>query len=568
MLRILGYTQLYTLVVLMLTSCCQDRQAMERAEQALQEVGERYHAEKVICDSLLDIASSYYLPNLAKGDTALSSLTSSPQQAECMLYEGIRHHDRAQELRPDIEAYTAEMAKAYRLFLEVEQNVELLPSPYLQNVVNNRLALINIQNRNYPQALSYFRRELHSVIQTGDTTNIALANMHLAYIFNILGEGDSTLYYSNRALFYAPHLNGRFLSALYSNALLYQHKYVPKEEQCDSLFNHITFEACTRDDSCRIFCVFVDYYLEKGNYSKADSLMLWTIDHSDSNPELLSMVYLRRSNMFEQMGRLDSALSLRKALAEQLALFRQSDMRSEIIAARSQFQQLQQKQHYEHIVTVIIVAALIVILILLLLWIRYIQQMRQLELRIVNLNATMDQYVADNKRRPANLAQQEANYDKMIFEKQDREKKLKHKLNVLRNEKRALHNNLMVMLRRFFLLKENSSWPPSIYEELLGIYRDSSSSRRQLLDELNKFELSPRQKVICLLISEDKYTTNQLYYFAGCISEASFQSTKSQIKRKLSEASSTSPVIIALLKRFPKERGPAPKPMPQLKNED
>ena len=105
---------------------------MERAEQALQEMGERYHTEKVICDSLLDIASCYYLPDLAKGDTSLSSFTSSPQQAECMLYEGIRHHDMAQEQKTDIEAYSAEMAIAYRLFLEVEHNIGLLVEPYLK----------------------------------------------------------------------------------------------------------------------------------------------------------------------------------------------------------------------------------------------------------------------------------------------------------------------------------------------------------------------------------------------------------------------------------------------------
>ena len=128
------------------SSCLIDREAEARAEQNLQEVGELYHTEKSICDSLLDVATSYYLPDLAKGDTTLSSLTSSPQQAECMLYEGILHHDRAQELRPDIEAYTAEMAKAYRLFLEVERNVELLPDSYLKGVVNDRMACLYLQN--------------------------------------------------------------------------------------------------------------------------------------------------------------------------------------------------------------------------------------------------------------------------------------------------------------------------------------------------------------------------------------------------------------------------------------
>ena len=91
------------LIGIQLSSCRVDRQADLCAKDALQKVDELYYDNKTICDSLLDVAISYYLPNLAKGDTSLSSLTSSSQQAECMLFEGIRHHDRAQELKPDME---------------------------------------------------------------------------------------------------------------------------------------------------------------------------------------------------------------------------------------------------------------------------------------------------------------------------------------------------------------------------------------------------------------------------------------------------------------------------------
>ena len=523
-------------------------------------MGELYHTEKSICDSLLDVATSYYLPDLAKGDTILSSLTSSPKQAECMLYEGIRHHDNAQQLKPEIEAYAAEMDKAYRLFLEVEQNVELLPSPYLQNVVNNRLALINIQNRNYPQALSYFRRELHSVIQTGDTTNIALANMHLAYIFNILGEGDSTLYYSNRALFYAPHLNGRFLSALYSNALLYQHKYVPKEEQCDSLFNHITFEACTRDDSCRIFCVFVDYYLEKGNYSKADSLMLWTIDHSDSNPELLSMVYLRRSKMFEQMRMLDSALVYRKLLEEQRSISRQTELSAEIAEAHGRYERILQQRRHDHVIFTIVIIALLFIVFLLFMWVRHIKKTKQLEHRIASINAKMEQYSLD-------ITQLQSSLDLQLAESQDKEKKLRLQLNQSRSDYYASRSKIERMLSHFFLLRDETSWPTEILDELLDIYRQASSERKELLNELDRLSLSPRQKVICLLIRESKHDPKQLWFYAGCTNEAAFQSSKSQIKKKLQEAAPSSPVIQSLLNHFPQERTTVLKSKPKLKNE-
>ena len=560
MLRILGYTQLYTLVVLMLTTCCQDRQAMERAEQALQEVGERYHAEKVICDSLLDIVSSYYLPDLAKGDTTLSSLTSSPQQAECMLYEGILHHDRAQELRPDIEAYTAEMAKAYRLFLEVERNVELLPDSYLKGVVNDRMACLYLQNGNPRQALLYFQKELNYAFEIKDTTSITVAYMHLSYPYNYLNEGDSTLYYCNQALYYAPYLEGRLLAALYNNIAYFRNKYKSTQEMGDSLLYQIPFESCTRDDSCRIYNVLIDYSLEKGNYTEADHLTRWAITHADSKPELLSMAYLRRSRFFEQKGMLDSALIMHKAFAEQQMLVQQSKQEVEFTKAHSRYEQLLQQRHYEHIVAVITVTALVITLLLLLLWLRRTKQKRQLELRIASINAKMDQYSFD-------ITQLKSSLDQQMAESYDKEEKLRFQLNQSRSDYRLSQSKIERMLSHFFLLRDETSWPTEILDELLDIYRQASSERKELLNELDRLSLSPRQKVICLLIRESKHDPKQLWFYAGCVNEAAFQSTKSQIKRKLMEAASSSPVIQSLLKHFPQERTSVSKTKPKLKND-
>ena len=560
MLRILGYTQLYTLVVLMLTSCREDRQAMERAEQALHEVGERYNAEKVICDSLLDIVSSYYLPDLAKGDTTLSSLTSSPQQAECMLYEGILHHDRAQELRPDIEAYTAEMAKAYRLFLEVERNVELLPDSYLKGVVNDRMACLYLQNGNPRQALFYFQKELNYAFEIKDTTSITVAYMHLSYPYNYLNEGDSTLYYCNQALYYAPYLEGRLLAALYNNIAYFRNKYKSTQEMGDSLLYQIPFESCTRDDSCRIYNVLIDYSLEKGNYTEADHLTRWAITHADSKPELLSMAYLRRSRFFEQKGMLDSALIMHKAFAEQQMLVQQSKQEVEFTKAHSRYEQLLQQRHYEHIVAVITVTALVITLLLLLLWLRRTKQKRQLELRIASINAKMDQYSFD-------ITQLKSSLDQQMAESYDKEEKLRFQLNQSRSDYRLSQSKIERMLSHFFLLRDETSWPSEILSELLDIYRQTSSDRKKLLDELDNLSLSQRQKVICLLIRESKHDPKQLWFYAGCANEAAFQSSKSQIKKKLQEAAPSSPVIQSLLNHFPQERTTVLKSKPKLKNE-
>lgn len=80
-----------------------------------------------------------------------------------MLYGWIRHHDRVQQLKPDMETYAAEMIKAYRLYLEVERNVDLLAEPYLKGVINGRMEMINVQNENFRQAISYFHKE-HSIL--------------------------------------------------------------------------------------------------------------------------------------------------------------------------------------------------------------------------------------------------------------------------------------------------------------------------------------------------------------------------------------------------------------------
>jgi len=560
MLRILGYTQLYTLVVLMLTSCCQDRQAMERAEQALQEVGERYHAEKSICDSLLDVATSYYLPDLAKGDTTLSSFTSSAQQAECMLYEGIRHHDRAQQLKPDMEAYAAEMGKAYRLFLEVERNEEILAEPYLKGVINDRLALVNMLNEKQRRALSYFQKELHYSLLMNDTTAIALSYMHLSYSYYKLEICDSALFYSNKALFLAPHLDGRIIAALYANNMHLRHHFGVEDERNDSLIAIIPFDACLKNDSCRIYTILADYYIEKGKYYEADSLLRWTISHSDGRPELLSMSYQRRSKLFERKGMIDSALMLHKSFLEQHTLVSQSKLETEMAETQGRFVELQKQRHHERVVAIITVISLLAIVFLLFLWLYRVKRVHQLECRIANINAKMSQYAAD-------LAQSKSKIDKQMSESKDREEKLKRQLRNSLAINQSSHAQIVDMLRHFFLLDEGTPWPPIIYEELLAIYRESSSARRCLLDELDKLGLSTRHKVICLLISERKLDSKRLWVYAGCTSEAAFQSTKSQIKRKLTEAASSSHEIQNLLKRFPQERGPVPRPIPKLKNE-
>ena len=560
MLRILGYTQLYTLVVLLLISCREDRQVALRAEEALHEVAERYHAEKSICDSLLDIATSYYLPNLAKGDTILSSLTSSPKQAECMLYEGIRHHDKAQELKPNMEAYSAVMVKAYRLFIEVEQNVELLQNHYLKGVVFNRLAIINVRNENYPQALDYFRKEADNVLQTGDSTEIAASYTHLAYSYYTLENGDSAIYYSNRALKLATHLDARTLASLYANTAYYQQKFGLKKERSESLLNLIPLENCSRNDSCRISVILADYYMEQDNYEKVDSLLRWTVTHSEGKPEILTMAYLRLSNLYEKLGLPDSALTFYKDFTTQQKLVQKSELGQEVAEARGQFQRLQQQRHHEHIVTAIVVVALIIILLLLLLWIRRVQLTRQLEYRIASINAKMDQYSFD-------ITQLKSSLDQQMAESYDKEEKLRFQLNQSRSDYRLSQSKIERMLSHFFLLRDETSWPSEILSELLDIYRQTSSDRKKLLDELDNLSLSQRQKVICLLIRESKHDPKQLWFYAGCTNEAAFQSSKSQIKKKLQEAAPSSPVIQSLLNHFPQERTTVLKSKPKLKNE-
>ncbi len=571
MLRICRLTAA-VLFAMLLCSCHADKRTEFRAAQALHDVAAHYRSEKSICDSLLDVASSYYLPELAKGDTTLSSLTSSPQQAECMLYEGIRHHDRTQQQKPDIEAYAAEMTKAYRLFLEVERNVELLSDPYLKGVICYRMAMINVKNENYHQALPYFRQELNHAFHTNDTSAIALAYSHLAYSFYTLDDGDSALYYSDSALYLAPHLESRALTSVYANTTYYQQLFGLRKDRSNLLLSQIPFEKCTQNDSCRIFIIIADCYMEQGNYGKVDSLLQWTIAHSEGRPEILSMSYLRRANMFEQLGKYDSALVQRKAREEQLTILRQSELRKEVAEAQGRYDRIQQQHHHEQVVTIIVFIALLIIVFLLLMWIRRIQKMKRLELQIANINATMDQYVADYqsqkenyKRREANHNQQETSLYIEINKSKNREKELKKKLNVLRSENRSSHIKIESMLRRFYLLSENAPWPESIYEKLLAIFRDSYPKRKKLYDELDKIGLSPRHKVICILMSDDRYEPDKIWIYAGCANMDSFQATKSQIKRKLIEANSPSKEIQDLLSRFPLDRGPSEKMKPLKK---
>ena len=603
------YYSLLPVLLLLVVACSEDRQISVRAEKALHEVASRYRSEKSIPDSLLDVASSYYLPELAKGDTTLSVLSSSSEQAECMLYEGIRHHDRAQQQKPDMTAYASEIAQAYRFFLEVERNTDLLSSPYLKGIIHNRLALINSHNGNLLRAQNYFRKETYYALQTKDTTTIALAYMHLAYSFYKEQNRDSALFYCNKAFFLATHLEGRVLSALYANTMHLNQFFNNGIDRDEKFLHQLSFQECTRNDSCRIYTIIADYYLNHGLLAEADSLLRWTIIHSDGKPELLSMAYQRQADLFEKMGMADSALCILKNLTEQQELLKQSHLGVELAEAHEQYVQLQHQRHHEHIVITIIIIALLIIVTLLVFWVRRIQQTRRLELRIFNLYSDLDTYIADNnikleiinqqnstilqqqdtitqqnslimhqedaiveqnknmKRQQERHEQKETEYVQKILTSRHSQKDLQEKLKISRVHNRSLHSMVASVLRRFYLLGENGPWPSAIYEELLNIYREVSSTRRNLLEELDKIDLSPRQKVICLLINEGKFSPNELWFYSGSINEASFQSTKSQIKQKLVAATSTSKEIQSLLKSFIQERGPSPKQKSQLKNE-
>ena len=130
----------------------------------------------------------------------------------------------------------------------------------------------------------------------------------------------------------------------------------------------------------------------------------------------------------------------------------------------------------------------------------------------------------------------------------------------------SLHEQLDFLLRRFMLLDINAPMPSSIFDDLLVICRESSPKCRPLLNELDKHALSSRQKVICLLIHKNKINPKEMWIYAGCANEAAFRTTKSQIKRKLLEAAATSREIQELLACFPQDRGPAPQPIPDVKN--
>jgi hypothetical protein len=270
------------------------------------------------------------------------------------------------------------------------------------------------------------------------------------------------------------------------------------------------------------------------------------------------MAYLRRSKMFEQKGMPDSALHYRKLLEEQRSLSRQTELSTEIAEAHGRYEQNQQKHKYYLIFISIFIIALLVIVFFHDLWVRRDKRMKDLETNIDDITAKMNQYSKEN-------AQLNVFLNRQMSESQDKEKKLKLQLNQSRSDYRTSQSTIERMISHFFLLRDETSWPPEILDEFLDIYRKSSSTRRILLEELDRLSLTTHQKAICLLIRESKHDPKMLWFFAGCLNDSSYQSSKSQIKRKLKEAAPSSPVIQSLLKHFPLERKSDSKEKSKLK---
>ena len=154
---------------------------------------------------------------------------------------------------------------------------------------------------------------------------------------------------------------------------------------------------------------------------------------------------------------------------------------------------------------------------------------------------------------------------KQVAESKGKEEELKQRFRETAIDNQSLDTPIDSLLRRFILLDMNASLPSSIFDELLALCRKSSPDCCRLLDELDKLALSSRHKAICLLINENRHDSKSLWFYVGSTGEAAFRATKSQIKRKLQKAASSSPEIQSLLKCFNLERGRPEKPMPDAK---
>lgn len=542
--------------------------------EALEKVAKQYREEKTINDSLLDIACDYYRPQE-------KTLTISKPIVECLLYIGVREYREARKNRNDKKAYNHHSDQVLSSLLLVEEHIDLLDDPYQKGVVKSILGLINKDNGLYENSISYFREMIDYSLDTKDPNVIAVAYQQLAHPFLRIGRYDSALYYVEKALPFAPKLEPTVLYSVFHNVSCVRRKINPDGIDNDSILLNTKLVGLSLADTCNFYRGLASIHISKKRFHEADSLLQWIINHTQ-DVFLLCSAYNGRSEYYEALGKLDSALLMKEMYCRYQDSCSHIRRIEEIQEVTLKYDQAKKEQQFTIRLFLVSACFSILVVLLLALWLSktqralclerqimsFVQEMEELQQKSENHKQEIErknQIIANreislkNSRRLLNNSQSLLERKELELKEQKKHDKTYQKeLRSLNAEKENLQLQIESMLRHFYRISDNIGLQSDLFNRLIEIYASTDRKRKAFVEILNQIpSLNSRHKVICMLIKENPSTQGNLWFLVGSTDEQSFQVTKSTIKKKLLDLNPKSKEIEELIKLFQLEKGPS-----------
>ena len=166
-----------------------------RAHHALLTCESNYFSRREIKDSILDIASKYFI-NLKKG-----TISQQMETRLLQLFATINH----------------EAEKALPELLLMEKNINNLSSPHFKAMLESFIVAIYYNNHEYEKMLEYSYKELEYAKEGNIASKIINSNIHIGTAYKNMNKLDSAYIYYSSFKKYENILDSTVLSVAYHN---------------------------------------------------------------------------------------------------------------------------------------------------------------------------------------------------------------------------------------------------------------------------------------------------------------------------------------------------------------
>ena len=498
-----------------------------RAHHALLTCESNYFSRREIKDSILNIASKYFIQN-KKGTVSQQMETRLLQLFMTINYE-------AEKALPEL--------------LLMEKNIDNLSSPHYKAMLESFIVAIYYNNHEYEKMLEYSYKELEYAKEGNIASKIINSNIHIGTAYKNMNKLDSAYIYYSSFKKYENILDSTVLSVAYHNMAIIINMMGTHDkkniENC--LLKSISFNN-DREDIAKTYMKIADYYYNINKKEKADSFL--NIFHKSIRKNDYDSYYnisKTLNNYYEKTGNIDSANKYKGEMLK-YRIMRDSAIRASRVTEithQSEIDKIEQ-QSQEKTATVAVASTVVVVGLAAMLFLYrrkkvklgldYADNVRKLEGTLAELEEA--RLALRNAQEKQLTAEAEMEASKEVEQLKQEVKKASENSKKLKD---ATEQHCIKILTTIFKnggkdFKAMEVLTEGMYPAMNDAYRTMKGGRR-FLDSLTEEckTLSNRDIFVCILYHEGVTDENAI---SGILHTTvkTFRTMKSRLKKKLEDA--------------------------------